>query len=154
VYLALLIPLFSTSYSFDAQFGASLKSGALYTFTLAFLVSTAAYLLQGQSRQIVEHVRRWKAVVIVIVFVLVVVTGVCAGLQQAFGGTPGSPSRRSADWLQILLCVVGVAAAIYSFLLAIYEVELDDFAAKEAKMRDNLASRARTADSDGRGIGL
>jgi hypothetical protein len=155
VYLALLMPVFSDSYSLHGQFEESLKTGALYTFAIAFLASTLALLLQGQSPRSVEHVWRWKTTAIMLVFALVIASGVCAGLQQAaFGGSTNTVPSFAADSLQVVLCLLCVVAAVYSFLLAIYEEDLDDFAAEEAKKREELVDRAKTADSDGRGIEL
>ena len=60
----------------------------------------------------------------------------------------------SANTFQSLLFCIGVTVSFYCFLVAIYEEELDDFAASDSAKRDELARGATTADSDGRGIAV
>src|SRR5688572_6819423 len=59
-YVALLIPIYSPSHTFSAQFLSSLSAGTLYTFAIALLSSNAIVLLQGRSKSPAEHIRQWK----------------------------------------------------------------------------------------------
>jgi hypothetical protein len=150
-YVALLVPIFSPSHNFSDQFLSSLSGGALYTFAIALLSSNAVFLLQGQSKRAIEHVRKWKISAVAIALLLVGFMGVLAGMQ-AWADALKQPSSALAIGLQIFITLIGVAIAIYCFLLAIYEEDLDDFAAKESVKRQELSQKSKATDSDGRGI--
>jgi len=152
VYVALLIPVFVAAHSVESQFVASLRTGGLYTFTIALLSSTAVLLLQGQAQtNPFEQIRRWKISAVCFVIALVIVLGLGAGMQ-AFIEATNIVSPKSAFIFQIAFFCIGVVAAIYCFLLAIYEEDLDDFASTETAKREQLVNKANSADSDGRGI--
>jgi hypothetical protein len=153
VYVALLAPIFFASYSFDVQLDASLKAGAFYTFTIAFLSSTAVLLLESQPRHPDEGVARLKPTLVLIILALVVFAAVGA-VMQIWLATTQAAQAPSALVFQERLFWAGVAVAFYCFLVAIYEEELDDFAAADNARRAELARDASSADSDGRGIAV
>ena len=151
VYVALLIPIYSDAHTLESQFLATLKSGAFYAFAITLLSSNVVFLLQGQSKRAFEHVRRWKISAVAIAFGLVLLIAIPAGMQ-AWADANKQVSSYSANFLQVLLTLLGMMVAIYCFLLAIYEEELDDFAATESVKVQELAEKSRTTADDGRGI--
>jgi len=152
VYVLLLVPIFFADHTFHAQFQASLRSGAFYTFTIAFLSSTALLLLESQPRQ-PDAVGKLKPTLQLIVLALVAFSAIGAAMQAWLEATHAAPPD-SANTFQSLLFCIGVTVSFYCFLVAIYEEELDDFAASDSAKRDELARGATTADSDGRGIAV
>lgn len=153
VYVALLAPFFFANYSFAAQLDASLKAGDFYTFTIAFLSSTAVLLLESQPRHPDAGVARLKPTLVLIILALVVFSAVGA-VMQVWLATTQAPPAASAPIFQTRLFWVGVAVAFYCFLVAIYEEELDDFASEDNARRAELTRHASSADSDGRGIAV
>lgn len=153
VYVALLAPIFFADYSFTGQFDASLKAGDFYTFTIAFLSSTAVLLLESQPRHPDADVARLKPTLVLIILALVVFSAVGA-VMQVWLATTQAPQAPSAHVFQSRLFWVGVVVAFYCFLVAIYEEELDDFASADNARREELARHASSADSDGRGIAV
>jgi hypothetical protein len=151
VYVALLAPIFFANYSFAGQIDASLKAGDFYTFTIAFLSSTAVLLLESQPRHPDAGVARLKPTLVLIILALVVFSAIGAVMQAWLAATQ-APQATSAHIFQSRLFWVGVIVAFYCFLVAIYEEELDDFASADNARRKELALGASSADSDGRGI--
>jgi len=151
VYVALLIPLFSSSHTFSAQILSSLKSGAFYAFVITLLSSNVVFLLQTQARRAIEHVRKWKISAITIALLLVTLIAVPAGMQ-AWSDATNQTLGTGAIVLQVLFAIIGTLIAIYCFLLAVYEEEFDDFAEQETAKVQELAQRSKATDDDGRGI--
>jgi hypothetical protein len=159
VNVALLVPIFFVSYSFPAQFEASLRAGAFYTFTIAFLSSTAVLLLESQPRRPDTLVAQLKPTLVLIVLALVVFSAIGAVMQMWLESsrTPSnlsSLSSASAYAFQTRLFWAGVVVSFYCFLVATYEEDLDDFAAADDARRSELNRGASAADSDGRGISV
>jgi hypothetical protein len=153
VYVALLAPIFFADSSFGAQFEASLRAGAFYTFTIAFLSSTAVLLLESRPRRPDEEVARLKPTLVLIVLALVVFSAIGA-VMQTWLEAAHTARAASAYAFQSRLFGAGVAISFYCFLVAIYEEELDDFAVSDTARREDLARGASSVSSDDRGIAV
>src|SRR5438094_4776863 len=90
VYVLLLVPIFFADHTFHAQFQASLRSGAFYTFTIAFLSSTALLLLESQPRQ-PDAVGKLKPTLQLIVLALVAFSAIGAAMQAWLEATHAAP---------------------------------------------------------------
>lgn len=160
VYVALLAPIFFADFSFASQFEASLRAGAFYTFTIAFytftiafLSSTAVLLLESTPRSPDKWVARLKPTLVLIVLALVVFSTIGAVMQTWLEATHAARAT-SAYTFQYRLFAAGAAISFYCFLVAIYEEELDNFAASDTARREDLARDASSVSSDDRGIAV
>jgi hypothetical protein len=153
VYVALLAPIFFADSSFSSQFEASLRAGAFYTFTIAFLSSTAVLLLESTPRSPDKWVARLKPTLVLIVLAMVVFSTIGAVMQTWLEATHATRAA-SAYTFQYRLFAAGAAISFYCFLVAIYEEELDNFAASDTARREDLARDASSVSSDDRGIAV
>jgi hypothetical protein len=152
VYVLLLVPVFFADHTLHAQFEASLKAGAFFTFTIAFLSSTALLLLESQPRA-PSAVAVLKPTLGLIALALVAFSAIGAAMQAWLEATHATAPASAYKFQQILF-YLGVAVSFYCFLVAIYEEELDDFAASDNQRRTQLARDSTSADSDGRGMAV
>ena len=153
VYVLLLVPVFVADHSFVQEWESSLRSGALYTFTIALLSSTALLLLESQPRQPDKHIARLKPTLVLIALALVTFSAIGAAMQVWLDSSKASPAG-SAFRFQSWLFYAGVIVSLYCFLVAIYEEELDDYLNSDNARRDQLAEEASSAQSDGRGMAV
>jgi hypothetical protein len=156
VLAAIFVPIFDAARSFGNEFIANLRTGGLYTFTIAFLTSSAALLYEAKAKIVAdEQIKGWKQLALTLAVALVAVMATLAGMQafsEAATSEPKVFSLTLKDCMQIMLFLIGVLLAIYSFLLASYEEELDDFAESADEARDDLKEKAESATDDGRGM--
>ena len=156
--VAVLVPIFEPSRSFEVELIASLRSGNLYSFTIAFLTSTAVLLHQAQTHATAtDQIRLWKQTALAVTLVVIALTGICAGMQALYTAiaiNPTSPALILADKVELGAFCIGVLLAIYIFLLATFEEDLDTFAADEDKKREVLGDKAKAIVDDGRGISV
>jgi hypothetical protein len=152
VYVLLLVPVFFVGHTLHAQFEASLRAGAFFTFTIAFLSSTALLLLESQPRA-PSAVAVLKPTLGLIALALVAFSAIGAAMQAWLEATHVVAPVSAYNFQQVLFWL-GVAVSFYCFLVAIYEEELDDFAATDNQRRTQLARDATSADSDGRGMAV
>jgi hypothetical protein len=153
IHLAWLMPLFSPAFSFCEQLARRLDGGELYTFIIALLTSTLVLLVQGYSQRTLQQVRDLKFQTIVLLVIVIALAALGAG-AQAFLASSGLPIASGAYLFQLMIWVLGFLLAIYCFLVAIYEQDLDDFAEREDAARYELQMKARTVASDGRGMDI
>jgi len=153
VHIAWVLPLFSPVFTFGEQVTARLDGGDLYTFTIALLTSTLVLLVQGYSLRTLQRVRDLKFQTIVLAVVAIAFAAVCAGAQAILSASQ-LPVGTGAYVVQLLIFIGGVITAIYCFLVAIYEQDLDDFAATETARREQLRAKAEVIENDGRGMDI
>lgn len=155
----LLVPTFFDERFIKPEFARSLSNGSLYTFTIVFLTYSALLLLQVKT--IIptnDRIKQLKTAVVAIAIIAVILTGLGSGMQISFEAlrSPSDPFREftPADYLQIALFFIGSVLAIYCFLLASYEEELDNFAESENSTVEDLSHRASVTVRDARDIEL
>lgn len=158
VLAAIFVPIFDTARSITNEFIANLRTGGLYTFTIAFLTSSAALLYEAKAKIVVdEQINGWKQTTLTLALALVAIMAILAGMQafsEAVISEPKVFSFTLKDCVQITFFLIGVLLAIYSFLLASYEEELDNFAASSDDARDDLKEKSESATDDGRNISI
>lgn len=158
VLVAIFVPIFDTARSIGNEFIATLRTGGLYTFTIAFLTSSVALLYEAKAKNVVdEQIKSWKQFVLNLAIALVAIMSALAGMQafsEAVASEPKIYAFTLKDCVQVTVFLIGICLAIYAFLLASHEEELDDFADSSDEARDDLKEKSESATDDGRNISI
>lgn len=158
VTVTVAVAIWEESLSLSTEFLLTLRAGSLYTFTIAFLVSSASFLYQAQTKtQPDEQIKQWKLMTLVGTFVVVAIIGAAAGIQahrEAMLVPRVAMAYTKSDFFQITAFIFGVVLSFFSFLLVTYEEDVDSFAEESTAKANELATRSVEMDNDGRGMSV
>lgn len=156
VLVTLFVPVFDPTRSIGNEFIVNLRTGSLYTFTIAILTSSVALLYKENSKPVDidnEKFKKWKRLVSIIAIVALVFISLATGIQAflaAIATAPKPVTLEAKDWMQLIFFVGGTFLSVYAFLLATYEEERDNFAESSDRTIGELKQKAKSVTDDGR----
>lgn len=143
----------SDEFSLDQQVQNTMAAGGLYTFAIAFVVSTAVSLRQSKTPEALERTARMKSTATILALIVVAIAAIASGIQSVLVSL-GKTLTVRADAAQIVIVIIVCLVALYCALVSNYEEDCDDYAIQETANLRELEAKSKSVSDDGTGIKL
>lgn len=153
VWSGLIGALVSDEFSLTQRLRSMMSAGGLYTFAIAFVVSTAVSLRQSKTAEALERTVRMKSTATIVALLVVAFAAITSGMQSVLLAQEKAIAG-SADVTQIVTVAVACLVALYCALVSTYEEEYDDYALGTAASLRELDAKAKAVSDDGSGLKL